>query len=497
MPFAKREFEASPRHLLQGLREMAEAEPAPGAERAREWLVFAGQIEQAVADAGDARDITCVTDCAAALLLALQDGATGTAEVLRLRRALATDRPWADRMGSLRIPEGFAWYALYPEAHGEAARRWAAARWQGEPVTIVGLRSIGTTLSAVVCAALLRQGVPARRITLRPSGHPFARQVRLPSGFGTEGSVLVVDEGPGLSGSSMAGTAEAVEALGVAPGAIAFLPGHARGPGAEAGEAARRWWTAERCWLGSPPADAIPPQGGPLRWRFGGFAAVTPGLQTLAEVKRSRQQRLALHGAAFPCPGLAHGWIGVAEEGSAVTRDDLDGVFLRQTLARYIMLAARPAADDGAIDSALERIAAALGGSGLPADAAAACRGLPLAGDGRLSPGEWLRRADGRVLKRDATGTDFGHDWEGPQSVLWDVAGAAVEWDMDAALRRQLARQLAEAHGLVAEHRALAFHEAGYCCLQRARAAQAGRSAEQARYEDAMRAALARVTATA
>ena len=69
----------------------------------------------------------------------------------------------------LRIPEGFAFYAVYPEAYVDAARRLklvAAPR-------VIGIRSIGTSLAAVVAAAL---DAP-EPITVRPVGDPAARMV--------------------------------------------------------------------------------------------------------------------------------------------------------------------------------------------------------------------------------------------------------------------------------------------------------------------------------
>jgi glyoxylase-like metal-dependent hydrolase (beta-lactamase superfamily II) len=68
------------------------------------------------------------------------------------------------------------------------------------------------------------------------------------------GRFVVVDEGPGLSGSSFAGTADALERLGVAPDRIAFLPGHGGDLGPEAAPAAvARWRTAGARWPISTP----------------------------------------------------------------------------------------------------------------------------------------------------------------------------------------------------------------------------------------------------
>ena len=46
---------------------------------------------------------------------------------------------------------------------------------QGRPTWVIGLRSVGAPLAAVVAAGL---GVWSA-VTLRPTGHPFHREVRL------------------------------------------------------------------------------------------------------------------------------------------------------------------------------------------------------------------------------------------------------------------------------------------------------------------------------
>ncbi len=69
----------------------------------------------------------------------------------------------------LKTPEGFAFYAVYPEAYIEAARRLRLSA----PPRVIGIRSIGTTLGSVVAAAL--DAEPPG--TVRPFGDPFARRV--------------------------------------------------------------------------------------------------------------------------------------------------------------------------------------------------------------------------------------------------------------------------------------------------------------------------------
>src|SRR5207248_4140661 len=116
---------------------------------------------------------------------------------------------------TVKIPEGFAFYALYPEQYCLAALHWLADHKTASPrrAAVVGIRSIGTTLSAVVSAALGAAGWEVQRLTVRPTGHPYSRQAEITrEELGEAVWGLVVDEGPGQSGSSMAATAAALAA---------------------------------------------------------------------------------------------------------------------------------------------------------------------------------------------------------------------------------------------------------------------------------------------
>ncbi|MBD2745600.1 hypothetical protein IC232_02720 [Microvirga sp. BT688] len=141
--------------------------------------------------------------------------------------------------------EGYAFYALYPESYLEAAR----ASGLGLDTQVIGIRSIGAGLSALVAAEL---GAPAP-ITLRPVGHPFGREVRvdpdLTKSLTSESrkTFAIVDEGPGLSGSSFGAVADWLEEAGISRDQIHFFPSHggALGPQASVRHQAR-WSSAPR-----------------------------------------------------------------------------------------------------------------------------------------------------------------------------------------------------------------------------------------------------------
>jgi hypothetical protein len=58
--------------------------------------------------------------------------------------------------------------------------------------------------------------------------------------------LAIVDEGPGLSGSSIVAVADAAARAGVAPDRIHVFPSHRNGPGPQASEATRRFWQGAR-----------------------------------------------------------------------------------------------------------------------------------------------------------------------------------------------------------------------------------------------------------
>jgi hypothetical protein len=143
----------------------------------------------------------------------------------------------------IRIPEGFAFYALYPEQYWLAARRWLAERPAGGEAAVIGIRSIGTTLAAVVAATLRAAGWRVRSGTVRPVGHPWDRRIEaLPLAIPAGAPALVVDEGPGMSGSSFLAVVAALGLAGVADDRISLVPSHAGWPGGAASDEARERW---------------------------------------------------------------------------------------------------------------------------------------------------------------------------------------------------------------------------------------------------------------
>ncbi|HEX8235684.1 MAG TPA: hypothetical protein VF600_06975 [Abditibacteriaceae bacterium] len=238
----------------------------PQLDDLRTLLISAGQLEQAVHDAIagpqlDEREAllqqveSATTQAALAFYAGWNTGQKGlapatisTAEALSsLASTLNGMRDLPAQPITVKIPEGFAFYTLYPEQYCLATLSWINQHRE-EPehqIIVVGVRSIGTSLSALVLATLRNVGWPATRVTVRPSGHPFERHCDLRKGqLSSSASALVVDEGPGISGSSMASVADALVKCGIERSRITFLPGHGGEPGYAASASVRQWWVS-------------------------------------------------------------------------------------------------------------------------------------------------------------------------------------------------------------------------------------------------------------
>ena len=154
---------------VAGLHAMADGRATDHAQATRLLIDF-GELETAVADAlfPSADGVSLVAEdwrraavAVGHLFVAswLQRGSRAlrgrAREVLARIEAL---RPTLPRGAvRLRVPEGYAYYALYPETYVAAAEQFSRGRCPGTAVCL-GLRSIGTSLSAAVAAGLEAAG---------------------------------------------------------------------------------------------------------------------------------------------------------------------------------------------------------------------------------------------------------------------------------------------------------------------------------------------------
>ena len=161
------------------------------------------------------------------------------------------------------VPEGYAYYGVYPEHYLEAAKDYHSSVREENTVVCLGLRSIGSSLSAAVAAALEELGRRVTSWTLRPRGHPFCRSPRIDAQLrrqlldARDAHFLIIDEGPGISGSSFGGTIAMLRSLEVPKDRIALFPSwDPDGSTLRSAEARQHWpehrrfsRTFEQVWL--------------------------------------------------------------------------------------------------------------------------------------------------------------------------------------------------------------------------------------------------------
>lgn len=450
----------------------------------------------------------------------------------------------------LRLPEGYLHYGLDPLAYAASAAAYAreVGPVRATRALVVGVRSIGTSLSAIVAATLGTE----QRLTVRPRGESGARAVK--AGPALErfiveraargADVLVVDEGPGVTGETFACVLGWLEKLGVPAAQLRFFPSHLRAP--ELAPPARRAFLA-RCVAHAPPSfdgrveracdrfGLVPlAELGEGRWRsFTGTLAPSRGIferrKVLARDERGEPALLRWAGLrarplALAAPALAP--VGTTAEGFALfpwvdgsprsREQPLDAAFAH-TLIDYVARRAssartgRPVARGPIVEMLVEN-AIELGAEPRAVSSAAELLlALPereaIVADARLAPWEWIARGE-RYVKVDALDHGDGVHLPGPIDAGWDLAGAAIEHGLDDGALEALARacaastheswraHLAAAHAYLAPYAAFSLADATLC----ARAAPRERpifAREIAFYRRALSAALERACALA
>jgi hypothetical protein len=525
--YGDRRRHRDPRMMAAGLSE-AQARlsgMAPGLDRHAATvaaLIEAGRLAQGLADlafqetGADGRDPAASAAMEVALDLARQVVRSWSNGF----QAIGTGSDAAARLAAVSLPdaievrgcEGYAFYAVYPELYAEAARGTFSA-----PPRVVGLRSIGTSLAATVAAAT----GAAAPITLRPTGAPFDRELKPSPALRTEllapaaAGFAVVDEGPGLSGSSF----DAAGRLLMEAGAVVYMPSHAGEPGGAAPPGRLARWRAARkahvpfeaaieprlaAWvrplIGEVRAvtvisagawrDALPEAHRPPAWPEqerrkyrvetdeGAFLLKFAGLGADGEAKLRRARRLHEGGFTAEPMGLVHGflverWV----KGEPLVPNAARQEVLIERLADYLGFRARhlPEEDLDGADAEMLRtmIRRNLGLVGLDEVAERACAALPsqralrpMVVDGRLHAWEWIRTEDGRLVKTDALDHCQAHDLVGAQDLAWDVAGAAVEFGLDAEETERLRTRVEASAGHTIERRAVSALTAAYLAFQ-------------------------------
>jgi len=403
------------------------------------------------------------------------------------------------------VPEGFAQYGLLPETYLVSAAK--AARACPMPTAVcVGIRSIGTTLSALVTAVLEELGREVLSLTVRPRGHPFDRRPRFSEALACvlrerrSSLFLLVDEGPGLSGSSLAGTARALVDLGVEEDRIVLLPSwRTDGNSLRSAEARSRWRrhaqftaTFEEVWIDSGrlgralrgrelqdlsagawrasllepgrPLPPVQPQHERRKYlarspssaserRLPDLMVRFAGLGALGEPRQARAEGLAQAGFGARPAGLVHGFL-VQEFLPGSPAKATDAAELVHTMAAYLAHLRRHFPADGPVTDLRQMVATNVTealGSEAAHQALARLEATPhdvgpTMLDGRMFPHEWIRTAAG-FRKVDAVDHGDDHFYPGPQDIAWDVAATCVEFDLSAELQDAFLEEYRRASG--------------------------------------------------
>jgi hypothetical protein len=378
-------------------------------------------------------------------------------------------------------------------------------------------------------------GAPAP-VSVRPFGHPFSRRIRVDRSLEDqlltgEAHYVIVDEGPGESGSSFGAVADWLQERGVPLERIAFLPSHAGPLGDQASsEHRQRWSKAQRIaadlgdqlpgrltnWLmpligtldGAPmeisggewrrhvfPEQQWPPAQ-PMweRRKFladaGGccFLVKFAGLGSIGEGKLAMARALHAAGHAAEPVGLVHGFL--VERWCEDAGSMAIGEKPVAQIARYLGVRARlfpAAAGSGASIRKLAKMVGRNVSLTLGGDAAARLepsaeeldrlerRVVRVRTDNKLDHHEWRRMPDGRLLKTDALDHHQSHDLIGCQDLAWDVAGAICELDLPS---EELIAPTEEAAGRVTDPQLLGFYRIAYPAFRLGQAAMARAAAD-------------------
>ncbi len=509
-------------------------------------LLLAGELECGTADADSVmwRPTALITDRIADALVREKSGKAAS-DFQSL--AIAARSISVPAQLNISAPEGFAYYALHPLAYAEALERIFVLgnnvlgnnvprnnvpknNVPEDNLVIVGIRSIGSTLSAVAAAAARLRGVQVRRFTVRPEGHPYNRSTQLlpsqlgivQSGVFSGATFVIVDEGPGLSGSSFLSVAEVLEKAGVPNEKIVLLGSHE--PNIDslcASEAARRWRRFHYVAVAAEarrPVEAVDFIGGG-QWRSRLFHAESEWPEAWTSLERLKYLSSAEQGEPrlFKFAGLGHyedqvferekkiaeGGFGPAPQlesdgfvsypwmskgdGRAMAASDLSADVLAR-MAEYCAFRLRTFStelwDVNALQQMAEHNLRQLGFEVTtklqPAH--------PVIADGHMHPHEWLLTKEGRLLKTDSGSHGDDHFFPGPTDIAWDLAGAIVEWRMDGQQAKEFLELYRAASGDDASARIDGFIQAyvtfraAYCLM--AANAMAG-SDEQSRLEQA------------
>ena len=460
-------------------------------------LIEAGELEGALADVNalGAPAAAALTD-ALALCVCTGDEALGMQP-----QQLAANIEVPEAI-SISPPEGFTYYALHPSDYARVVDRIAS---HSGVFAVIGVRSIGTTLSAVTTAALNAQGNRAKRITVRPTGHPYARSVQFSADqehwiveqLSRSADFLVVDEGPGRSGSTFLSVAEALMRMKVPQDRITAVGSREFDPESLCAENAVKRWRHVR-FVSTKPSVSSRFQNftylGGGDWRRHSFDDEENWPESWTQMERlkflspDRRQFVKFEGMGPLGSQVRERAFTLAEGGfSPAVADARDGFLSYQTLG------GRTLRKQDVSPSVLERIALYCSfrisnfsytppfsselahmlefnvqqefGRELRLDPGLLGSTNPVLADGRMQPFEWIAPPQGELLKTDAISHGDNHFFPGPCDIAWDLAGAIIEWNLSSEAAEFLLRRFKQLSGIDVAQKLEAYMLA-YCVFR-------------------------------
>ena len=443
-------------------------------------LIRAGELEAALSDAGDRHSSIAaqITDLLAEAVVT-GEKLSADAAALLLARVIVPETI------TISPPEGFTYYALHPL---DFSRAGAHLNLQERDCAIIGIRSIGTTLSAMVAAGLKSAGVKCSRITVRPSGHPYSRETTftpehiewLRERQSAEAHFLIVDEGPGRSGSTFLSVAEALLGQTLARKQITMIG--SRQPDPEslcARDAGERWqrfrYIATKPSVNSRFADCLYAGGGswrevllsdraqwPESWiQMERLKFISPDRKTLFKFEGMgrigsdiRARATALSEAKF-IPRFewsndgfaAHELVSGRRLEPADAECELLSHMARYCAFRYKSFRVGESAGSE-LGHMVEFNAKQEFGIELRLPETTFQRVDAVVVDGRMQPWEWISPKPGNFLKTDASDHGDNHFFPGPCDVAWDIAGIAIEWELGSSAQEFLVREFRRLSGV-------------------------------------------------
>jgi hypothetical protein len=313
----------------------------------------------------------------------------------------------------------------------------------------------------------------------------------------------VVDEGPGLSGSSFASVIGALRSLGIEPSSIVLFPSWDPDPATLKSEPARRAWREHARYCATAIEAGVAPDrafgtdeplvdfsGGSWRETLlaaeGDWPAVHPqherwkafapsarrlfkfaGIGPYGDAAKKRAEVLAAH-ALHVRPGrLRNGFLelpfveGTPVRGAGASADEA------ASIGTYIgavstLFPPEAVVNVESLQAMIEHNVGALTGPlalDIPRDVPA------VAIDGRMLTHEWIRTRHG-LHKVDALDHHRDHFFPGLQSPAWDLAAASIEFEMPGPQQQAMIAAFEEVSGDGRARRLLPFYSLAYAAFR-------------------------------